>query len=96
MRIISLDQLFYYAIGAYITYAVSLTTGNVWLGALVGLVVAGILSFAVERFIFLRIYERDIAFTMITSFGILIGGVGIIKAIWGLVPRPVPMPIMAQ
>ena len=67
-----------------------------WLGALGGLVVAGILSFAVERFIFLRIYERDIAFTMITSFGILIGGVGIIKAIWGLVPRPVPMPIMTQ
>ena len=63
MRIISLDQLLYYSIGAYITYAVSLYTGSMWLGALGGLVVAGILSFAVERFIFLRIYERDIAFT---------------------------------
>ncbi len=96
MRIISLDQLLYYSIGAYITYTISLYTGSMWLGALGGLVVAGILSFAVERFIFLRIYERDIAFTMITSFGILIGGVGVIKAIWGLVPRPVPMPIMTQ
>ena len=96
MRIISLDQLFYYAIGAYITYAISIYTGSVWLGALGGLIVAGVLAFAVERFIFLRIYERDIAFTMITSFGILIGGVGIIKAIWGLVPRPVMMPIMTQ
>ena len=33
---------------------------------------------------------------MITSFGILIGGVGVIKAIWGLVPRPVAVPIEAQ
>jgi branched-chain amino acid transport system permease protein len=96
MRIISLDQLFYYAVGAYITYAISVYTGSMWLGALVGMVVSALCAFAVERFIFLRIYERDIAFTMITSFGILIGGVGIIKAIWGLVPRPVLMPIMTQ
>jgi branched-chain amino acid transport system permease protein len=96
MRIISLDQLFYYAVGAYITYTISVYSGSVWLGALGGMIVAALCAFAVERFIFLRIYERDIAFTMITSFGILIGGVGIIKAIWGLVPRPVIMPIMTQ
>jgi branched-chain amino acid transport system permease protein len=96
MRIISLDQLFYYAVGAYITYTISVYSGSVWLGALGGMIVAAVCAFAVERFIFLRIYERDIAFTMITSFGILIGGVGIIKAIWGLVPRPVIMPIMTQ
>lgn len=96
MRIISLDQLFYYAVGAYITYTISIYTGSMWLGALGGLVVAAVCAFAVERFIFKRIYERDIAFTMITSFGILIGGVGIIKAIWGLVPRPVLMPVMTQ
>ena len=96
MRIISLDQLLYYSFGAYLTYTVSLATGSMWIGALSGVVVAGILSFAVERFIFLRIYERDIAFTMITSFGILIGGVGIIKFFWGLVPRPVPIPMVTQ
>jgi branched-chain amino acid transport system permease protein len=96
MRIISLDQLFYYAVGAYITYTISVYSGSVWLGALGGMIVAAVCAFAVERFIFLRIYERDIAFTMITSFGVLIGGVGIIKAIWGLVPRPVVMPIMTQ
>ena len=32
MRIISLDQLLYYSVGAYLTYSVSLLTGNVWLG----------------------------------------------------------------
>jgi len=93
MRIISLDQLLYYSVGAYLTYSVSVVTGNMWLGALAGVCVSGTLALLVERFIFRRIYERELTFSMITSFGILIGGVGVIKAIWGVVPRPVRMPI---
>jgi branched-subunit amino acid ABC-type transport system permease component len=96
MRIITLDQLLYYSIGAYLTYTIHVITGSTWLGVLGGMVVAGLVSFGVERFVFLRIYERDIAFTMITSFGILFAGVGAIKYVWGLVPRPVPSPIEAQ
>ena len=96
MRIISLDQLLYYSVGAYLTYTLSLATGSVWLGVLGGLVVAGITAFAVERLVFRRIYERELTFGMITSFGILIGGIGIIKFFWGVVPRPVPVPTMVQ
>ena len=96
MRIISLDQLLYYSVGAYITYSLSLATGNVWLGVLGGVVVAGIVAFAVERLVFRRIYERELTFSMITSFGILIGGIGVIKYFWGVVPRPVPVPTMVQ
>jgi branched-chain amino acid transport system permease protein len=96
MRIISLDQLLYYSIGAFISYTIYVLTGNPWIGVLGGMGVAGIVSAGVERFVFYRIYERDITFTMITSFGILIGGVGIIKYVWGLVPRPAPIPIDAQ
>lgn len=96
MRVISLDQLLYYAIGAYITYSISLASGNLWLGVLGGMAVGGLTGFAVERLVFLRIYERDITFSMITSFGILIGGVGVIKFFWGVVPRPVAIPIEGQ
>ena len=96
MRIISLDQLTYYAVGAYITYTLLTVTGNAWLGMLGGMVVSGGLAFFVERVVFRRIYEKDIAFTMISSFGILIASVGAIKLIWGLVPRPVPVPIEAM
>lgn len=96
MRIISLDQLLYYALGAYLTYTVSVVTGSFWLGVATGVALGCVAALGVERFIFTRIYEREISFTMITSFGILIGGVGIIKAIWGLVPRPVAPPFMAQ
>jgi branched-chain amino acid transport system permease protein len=96
MRVISLDQLLYYAIGGYITYTVSQLTGNFWIGVLAGTVVGGLAGLAAERLVFLRIYERDITFSMITSFGIVIGGVGLIKLFWGLAPRPVQVPIETQ
>lgn len=96
MRIISLDQLLYYSVGAYITFSVSAVLGNIWLGVIAGMIVAGLSASVVERVVFRRIYERDLPFTMITSFGVLIGGVGVIKYFWGLVPRPVPVPISAQ
>lgn len=96
MRIISLDQLLYYTIGAYLTYTISTQTGNLWLGILTGVVVGGALAFAVERLIYRRIYERELTFSMITSFGILLGGIGAIKGLWGVVPRPVRMPLDEQ
>ena len=96
MRIISLDQLLYYSLGAYLTYTISVASGNVWLGMVVGVIIAGIASLAVERFVFPRIYERELTFSMITSFGILIGGVGVIKYFWGVVPRPVAIPTLMQ
>ncbi|MGE5253316.1 MAG: branched-chain amino acid ABC transporter permease [Planctomycetaceae bacterium] len=96
MRIISLDQLLYYSVGAFVSYSIFVGTGNVWIGMLGGTAAAGVVSFGVERFVYLRIYERDITFTMISSFAILIAGVGAIKYIWGLVPRPAPIPIDTQ
>jgi branched-chain amino acid transport system permease protein len=96
MRVISLDQLLYYTVGAYIAYTVSLAIGNLWIGVLGGIAVGGLTALAVERLVFRRIYEREIAFSMITSFGVLIGGVGVVKYFWGLVPRPVAIPIDAQ
>lgn len=96
MRIISLDQLLYYSVGAYITYTLSLAVGNVWLGVVGGVAAGAIVAFAVERLIFRRIYERELTFSMITSFGVLIGGIGVIKFFWGVVPRPVPVPLADQ
>ncbi len=96
MRVISLDQLLYYSVGAYIAYSVSLATGSFGLGLIAAVAVGGVVSLAIERMVFRRIYERDLTFSMITSFGVLLGGVGVIKFFWGLVPRPVPLPFSAQ
>ena len=39
MRIISLDQLLYYSVGAFLAYTVSTLTGNFWLGLIAGVAV---------------------------------------------------------
>lgn len=96
MRVISLDQLLYYTLGAYIAYTVNVLIGNLWIGVIGSIVVSSLAALAVERIVFRRIYERDLPFSMITSFGVLIGGVGVVKYFWGLVPRPVPVPIDEQ
>jgi branched-chain amino acid transport system permease protein len=96
MRIISIDQLFYYSLGGYMTYTVNRLTGNLWLGILAGMAVAALASAIVERFIFFRIYAKDLTFSMITSFGILIGGIGIINFVWGIDPLPVQEPTLRQ
>ncbi len=96
MRIISLDQLLYYSLGAYVAYQVGTGTGLWWPAMVCGALAAGIVSLGVERWIFYRIYAREITFTMITSFGVLVAGVGAIKYVWGLVPRPMGIPVEAQ
>lgn len=96
MRIISLDQLLYYTVGAYLSYSVSVATDNLWLGIGTGVVLSAVLALLIERVVFRRIYERELTFSMITSFGILLGGIGAIKSIWGVVPRPVRMPFDNQ
>ncbi len=96
MRIISLDQLLYYSLGAYVAYQVGTGIGLWWPAMACGALAAGAVSLVVERWVFYRIYAREITFTMITSFGVLIAGVGAIKYVWGLVPRPMGIPIEAQ
>jgi branched-chain amino acid transport system permease protein len=96
MRIISLDQLLYFTVGGYLAYTISAAVGNLWLGIVLGVFVGGLLAFAVERLVFRRIYARELTFSMITSFGILLAGIGSVKAIWGVVPRPVRMPLNEQ
>ena len=40
MRVVSLDQLLYYTLGAYVTYSISLAVGNLWVGVLGGIIAA--------------------------------------------------------
>lgn len=96
MRIISLDQLLYYTVGAYLAYSVSAASGNLWLGIAAGVAVTAVLALLIERVVFRLIYERELTFSMITSFGLLLGGIGAVKGIWGVVPRPVRMPFDDQ
>ncbi len=96
MRIVSIDQFLYYSVGAYITYTVLARGGSFWIGVLAAIAASCAIGWIVEKSVFKRVYEKGIMFSMITSFGVLLAGVGVIKYIWGLVPRPLATPIPGQ
>jgi len=93
MRIVSLDQFFYYSIGAYTTYVVTSRYGNFWIGLLAGMAASCLVALGVEKSLFRRIYEKGTMFSMIISYGVLLVGIGLIKYIFGLAPRPVISPV---
>ncbi|HHW11410.1 MAG TPA: branched-chain amino acid ABC transporter permease [Firmicutes bacterium] len=96
MRIISLDQFFYYALGAYMVYTITSITGSFWLGMLVAMLTALVVAFVVERLVNKRVYSKPVMFSMILTFGVNLMGVGLIKYIWGLTPKPVASPIVGR
>ncbi|HBR29259.1 MAG TPA: branched-chain amino acid ABC transporter permease [Firmicutes bacterium] len=93
MRMISLDQFFYYALGAYMVYTVTSLTGSFWLGMLGAMLTTLVAAFVVERLIVKRVYSKPVMFSMILTFGVNLLGVGLIKYVWGLSPKPVASPI---
>ncbi|NLM37686.1 MAG: branched-chain amino acid ABC transporter permease [Firmicutes bacterium] len=96
MRIISLDQFFYYALGAYMVYTTKTKTGSYWLGMLVAMLTVLVVAFVVERLVNKRVYSKPVMFSMILTFGVNLMGVGLIKYIWGLTPKPVASPIAGR
>ena len=96
MRIISLDQFFYYALGAYMVYTTKTKTGSYWLGMLVAMLTVLVVAFVVERLVNKRGYSKPGMFSMILTFGVNLMGVGLIKYIWGLTPKPVASPIAGR
>ena len=93
MRIISLDQCAYYALGAYIAFTFGLLTGSYWFGLLIAMIVIGFIGLIVERVIFKNVYAKSLTYTMIISFGTLLLITGLTKYTWGLNSIPVAQPI---
>lgn len=96
MRIISLDQFFYYALGAYMVYTITSLTGSFWLGMIGAMLTVLVVAFVVERLINKRVYSKPVMFSMILTFGVNLMGVGLIKYVWGLTPKPVASPIAGR
>ncbi len=95
MRIVNLEAMLYYTIGAYMTYQVVEWTGSFVLGAAASIVVGGILGLVVETQLLRRVYGRNMMFTMVTTFSVFLIGIGLVQYIWGLNPKPVQSPITA-
>ncbi len=93
MRIVNLEAMLYYSVGAYVTYQMVQWTGSFIIGAVASTIVGGILGYLVETQLLRRVYGKNMMFTMVTTFSVFLIGIGIIQYLWGLNPKPVESPI---
>ena len=95
MRIVNMEAMLYYTVGAYMTYQVVHWTGSFILGAAAAAACGGLLGYLVETQLLRRVYGRNMMFTMVTTFSVFLIGIGLVQYIWGLNPKPVQSPITA-
>jgi len=93
MRIVNIEALLYYSIGAYVCYSITSITGSFILGAISAFIAGGLLGFLVELSLIRKIYKRESMFTMVATFSVLMMGIGVIQWLWRLDPKPVSTPI---
>src|SRR3954466_3035441 len=72
MGIINLAHGSFYMIGAYLTYWLVKTTGSMWGGIAVSVLIAFALGLLLERTIFRRLYKRDHLYQVLLTFGLIL------------------------
>lgn len=94
MRVINFAHTLTYTIGAYLLVASLRQVGIPFLwGGVVGVGVAALVGYCIERFVIRRLYGESLDYTFIATFAVFLIGVDIIKWIWGVYPKPISDPI---
>lgn len=94
MRVINFAHTITYTIGAYLLMASLKDLGVPFLwGGVIGVLVAAVAGYCIERFVIRRLYGESLDYTFIATFAVFLIGVDIVKWIWGVYPKPVSDPI---
>ncbi len=89
-----------YMIGAFVTFTVSTIFGagikGYWMAVLLAPLFVALVSFAMERGVFCRLYEREhiMLFLLTFAFALIFGD--LVKLVWGAEYRTVAMPSFFQ
>jgi|UniRef100_A0A7V4DCY3 branched-subunit amino acid ABC-type transport system permease component len=94
MRVINFAHTITYTLGAYLLIASirSLGVPFFWGGA-VGVAVAALAGYCIERFVIRRLYGESLDYTFIATYAVFLIGVDIVKWLWGVFPKPVSDPL---
>ncbi|HEX2115219.1 MAG TPA: branched-chain amino acid ABC transporter permease [Alphaproteobacteria bacterium] len=96
LNVINLAHGSFYMIGAYLAYALTLRTGNLWLAILIGLPIAVLIGFAVERLMIRFLYTRDHLYQVLLTYGLILIFNELQSVIFGNDVHGVPVPAMLQ
>ena len=83
MHLINLAHGSLYMVGAYVAATVTMASGSFTLGALAGMVAAGVTGVAIELLALRRLYGRDHLDQVLATFGIILTVNELTKMIWG-------------
>jgi branched-chain amino acid transport system permease protein len=83
MGIINLAHGSFYMVGAYLAYWLTGLTGSLWLGILLGLPIALVLGYAVERFAISFLYRRDHLYQVLLTFALILIFNEMQRILWG-------------
>jgi len=72
MGVINLAHGSFFMIGAYLAYALSATTGNLWLSILLALPIALALGLLVEAVLIRPLYARDHLYQVLLTYGLIL------------------------
>ena len=72
MGIINLAHGSFYMIGAYLTYALTEATGQLWLAILLALPIAIVLGLALETILIRPLYRRDHLYQVLLTYGLIL------------------------
>jgi branched-subunit amino acid ABC-type transport system permease component len=82
-----------FMLGAYAAFTFYGKLGlNFWLSIGLSLISVGVIGAVLERFFFRRIYEIDLAYQLILTFGFILIFDDLVKMVWGGVAMIPPMP----
>jgi len=82
-----------FMLGAYATFSFYGKLGlNFWLSLVLSLMSVGIIGAVLERFFLRRIYDLDLPYQLILTFGFILVFDDLVKMVWGGVARIPPMP----
>jgi len=82
-----------FMLGAYATFSFYGKLGlNFWLSIVLSLMSVGIIGAVLERFFLRRIYDIDLPYQLILTFGFILVFDDLVKIVWGGVARIPPMP----
>ena len=94
MGIINLAHGSFYMIGAYLTYSLVKTIGNLWVAVLVSVVIAFAMGLVLETTIFRRLYKRDHLYQVLLTFGLILIFEELRSLLFGDEVHGVPVPAL--